>query len=246
MLPISVGHARGDAPHVGCSVYGDRARLSKVVGHTARPRTLLEDEGYQRGQSDVELRPRQSDPVEERGALKASLRRAADELVRLDNGHYIRHCRRAPEGCPARLDHYVDLVVNASDLWGVDPWLILAKMQLSSGLDPARVHRVTGAFGLIAVHPLSTLAKECWPYSVTAAGTCMRRNISSEATVLLFSAFLARQAAVCSSLDSALMAWSTGYCQKSMHPLWQKKVTLIHRTAEKLKQLGQAESHADN
>lgn len=42
------------------------------------------------------------------------------------------------------------------------------------------------------------------------------------------------------------MAWSTGYCQKPTHPLWQKKVTLIHRTAEKLKQLGQAESHADN
>jgi len=42
------------------------------------------------------------------------------------------------------------------------------------------------------------------------------------------------------------MAWSTGYCQKPTHPLWNKKVSLIHRTAEKLKQLGQLESRDDN
>jgi hypothetical protein len=75
------------------------------------------------------------------------------QVVTLDNGHYIKHCRQAKEGCEQRIANYAKLVVEAHEKTGVDPWLILAKMVLSSGLNPKLVHPKTGAFGLVAIHP---------------------------------------------------------------------------------------------
>lgn len=175
--------------------------------------------------------------------LEHALFVALMHVVTLDNGHYIAHCRHAAEGCEARVAHYAHLIADASDKTGVDPWMIAAKAVLSSGMNPKKTHPLTGAFGLIAIHPKDRLAKTC--DATTAAhvprvawqSICPRRSrfLTAEETLVRYGATIAQYSRECGAIEGAMLRWSTGSCGGTDHPLYSKKVTLIRRTASNLR-----------
>lgn len=172
--------------------------------------------------------------------------------VTLDNGHPIRHCRAAREGCSTRLQRYAETIASASRTSGVDPWLIAAKTVLSSGLDPQSTAPSTGAFGLIAIHPKDRLAKTCDASTVGMVPTgpwkekCKRvRFLSPEETILRYSVAIAEWTRECRGLDRAMLRWSTGSCAGAEHPLYHKKATMVLSRADKLRSRAEAMLRAE-
>ena len=65
---------------------------------------------------------------------------------------YVRQCRRARDGCAARIVLFARLIVQASRRAGIDPFLVGAVAMRESGLDPAVVGHA-GERGILQLHP---------------------------------------------------------------------------------------------
>ena len=58
-------------------------------------------------------------------------------LLTLDNGnHYVKHCRRAKEGCEARVEQMSEQFLLAAEEQRLDPLLLVAIALHESGLNP--------------------------------------------------------------------------------------------------------------
>ncbi|RLB57434.1 MAG: hypothetical protein DRJ42_00410 [Deltaproteobacteria bacterium] len=65
---------------------------------------------------------------------------------------YARHCRNAPGGCEARIATLAELLEDAADRHGLDPWLFAAVAVRESMLNPAAIG-AQGEAGIVQLHP---------------------------------------------------------------------------------------------
>jgi len=65
---------------------------------------------------------------------------------------YARHCRDAPGGCEARIAVLTDLLEDAAERHGIDPWLLAALAVRESMLNPAAIG-ARGEAGIVQLHP---------------------------------------------------------------------------------------------
>jgi len=66
--------------------------------------------------------------------------------------YQVAHCRRAPQGCRARIDAFAALFVDVGRRYGVSPWLLAAMAVRESALNPFAVGR-GGEHGILQLHP---------------------------------------------------------------------------------------------
>lgn len=124
------------------------------------------------------------------------------------------HCRRAAEGCDARLSKFASYLTDAGDKYGLDPWLLAAMAYRESGLNPFAVG-THGEKGILQLHPKNRHAKDLRfihdaGYRARCehqAGACQRELVDRAAQVL------ASSLAKCGGdLERALGMYNTGRC----------------------------------
>jgi soluble lytic murein transglycosylase-like protein len=127
---------------------------------------------------------------------------------------FARHCRKAPGGCDERLEEFARYLVDASQAYHVDPWLMAAMAFKESGLNPFAKGPM-GELGILQIHPKRRDARQVrfirdgW-YRLRChrePGACQREVVRHAAHVL------ARSLALCGGdLADALGAYNTGRC----------------------------------
>jgi hypothetical protein len=129
-----------------------------------------------------------------------------------------RHCRHAAEGCDARLAEFSRYLLDVSEQYGLDPWLLTAMAYRESGLNPFAVG-LRGEKGILQLHPKNRRAKEVrFVYDdryrarcQKQAGACQREVIESAAKIL------ASSLVKCGGdLEQALGMYNTGRCGGSV------------------------------
>ncbi len=83
-----------------------------------------------------------------RGALVLSHKSNAEVPV------FVRHCRDAQAGCPARLEAFSHYFEEAGIRYNIDPWLLAAMAFRESSLNPFATGAL-GERGLLQMHPKS-------------------------------------------------------------------------------------------
>lgn len=73
--------------------------------------------------------------------------------VTLDNGkHYVKHCRKAPEGCEQRASDMATTFLAAGEEYNLSPLLLASVAYKETGFNPTRVGK-RGERGLMQVLP---------------------------------------------------------------------------------------------
>lgn len=133
------------------------------------------------------------------------------------NGNMVAayHCRRASEGCDARLLEFARYLKDAGDRYDIDPWLLAAMAFRESGLNPFAIGAV-GEVGILQLHPKNPRSKgvrfvrDPW-YRVRCKkqpGACQREVVERAAQLL------ARSLEKCGGdLESALGMYNSGRCR---------------------------------
>jgi hypothetical protein len=125
-----------------------------------------------------------------------------------------KHCRSAAEGCDTRLAEFAKYLSDASEQYGLDPWLLGAMAFRESGLNPFAVG-THGEKGILQLHPKNRHAKGLRFVQDEAyrercqhqAGACQREIVESAAEIL------ASSLAKCGGdLEQALGMYNTGRC----------------------------------
>jgi hypothetical protein len=126
---------------------------------------------------------------------------------------YVRHCRKAPEGCPMRIATFSRYFVEASRIHDIDPWLVAAMAVAESGLNPF-ARGPNGELGLLQIHPRNKRARRL-RFARDAkyrnrcrdvVGACQRE------LVVELVGELARVVEHCGGLEAGLGAYNTGRC----------------------------------
>ena len=74
-------------------------------------------------------------------------------VLTLSNGnHYVKHCREAPEGCEERASNLATEFLRASEVFDMDPLLLVAIGFRETGLNPSAVGK-RGERGVMQVLP---------------------------------------------------------------------------------------------
>lgn len=126
-------------------------------------------------------------------------------ILTLGSGHYIAHCRNAPEGCQNRVTEYVAWAVDAAQAHDLDPRLILAVAIRESGMDPAATGS-HGEHGVYQLHPRGAGARALRMCRAGAypLGYCRTYVAAQE---------LSRGLSTCDgSLEQALGYYNSGKC----------------------------------
>lgn len=125
------------------------------------------------------------------------------------------HCRRASEGCDARLLEFAQYLKDAGDRYDLDPWLLAAMAFRESGLNPFAVGAV-GEVGILQLHPKNPRSKgvrfvrDAWyrQRCKKELGACQREVVERAAQLL------ARSLEKCGgNLESALGMYNSGKCR---------------------------------
>ena len=129
-----------------------------------------------------------------------------------------RHCRRAAEGCDARLAEFARYLVEAGDQYGLDPWVLAAMAYRESGLNPFAVG-TRGEKGILQLHPKNRRVQDVRfvqdeRYRARCqqqAGACQREVVERAAFIL------ASSLTKCGGdLRQALGMYNTGRCGGSL------------------------------
>lgn len=139
-------------------------------------------------------------------------------LLTLGSGHYVAHCRNAPEGCRARVTQYVHWAEEAAAIHRIDPKLMLAVAIRESGMDPAALGAL-GERGVYQLHPRGAAprAERMCKESSRPLGWCQ---------TYIAAQVLSRGLRTCDgSLDQALSYYNSGHCL----PRYARKILRIRR-----------------
>jgi hypothetical protein len=124
------------------------------------------------------------------------------------------HCKRASEGCDARLLEFARYLNDAGTRWEIDPWLLAAMAFKESGLNPFAVGQV-GELGILQLHPKNKRSKGVRfihdaayrKHCKREAGACQREVVERAAQLL------AKSLEKCEGdLKSALGMYNSGHC----------------------------------
>ena len=96
---------------------------------------------------------------------------------------HVQHCRIVEGGCRARIATLSRLITEASNRYGVDPFLTAAIAMRESGLNPLAVSPV-GARGLVQLNPRYRGKTVPFVYNETYRNQCSRRPGACQREVL--------------------------------------------------------------
>ena len=127
-------------------------------------------------------------------------------FLTLGSGHYVAHCRNAPEGCENRVRQLVAAADWAAVTHGVELKLLLAVGAHESGMNPNAIGPTHGELGVYQLHPrgagrradrmckadTSLTLRECRAY---AAAQELKRGLTT-----------------CDGIHEALGYYNTGRC----------------------------------
>lgn len=125
-----------------------------------------------------------------------------------------KHCRHAAEGCDTRLAEFSRYLLEASEQYGLDAWLLAAMAFRESGLNPFAVG-TRGEKGILQLHPKNRRAKDVrfvqdasyWARCQQKPGACQREVVERAAFIL------ASSLGKCGGdLEQALGMYNTGRC----------------------------------
>ena len=139
--------------------------------------------------------------------MLAKLSLALYAFMMLGVGTEIRHCRKAVNGCEARMRVFATWMCDAGQQYRVSPFTLAAIAYVETGLDPFKVGKV-GERGIMQVHPRSPWVRAVGglPGSCRAHGACQKKVIQAGAVAL------SSGARVCNSELEALGYYNTGKC----------------------------------
>jgi soluble lytic murein transglycosylase-like protein len=130
--------------------------------------------------------------------------------MRLPNGHYVAHCRRARGGCEDRVARLAVALINAASREGVDAYLLAAIAFHESALNADAVG-AAGERTIMQLHPNSR-------HGMEAARQCRRAPRECEAISIEIAAhLLAAAIARCGSEAAALGAYNRGVCGETSY-----------------------------
>ena len=126
---------------------------------------------------------------------------------------YIWHCRSAEGGCRRRLEAFATALSEASEQYGLDPWLLAAVAIRESGMNPDAVGSV-GERGIVQLNPRSKYARDLRYFrSERYRSWCMRQVGNCQADVIDRGAkLLSRAIKRCGTVRSGLGMYQTGRC----------------------------------
>lgn len=127
-------------------------------------------------------------------------------FLTLGSGHYVAHCRNAPEGCENRVRQLVAAAEWAAISNGVELKLLLAVGAHESGMNPDAIGPTHGELGVYQVHPRGAgrrAARMCKADTSLTLRECRAYSAAQE---------LSRGLSTCASLREALGYYNTGHC----------------------------------
>jgi|GEM_PF-2139177 len=129
-----------------------------------------------------------------------------------------KHCRHAAEGCDTRLAEFSKYMLESSEQYGLDPWLLAAMAFRESGLNPFAVG-TRGEKGILQLHPKNKRAQTVrFVQDATYRARCQREAGACQREVVERAAFiLASSLNKCGrDLEKALGMYNTGRCGGSL------------------------------
>lgn len=131
-----------------------------------------------------------------------------------DHPRRVKHCRRAADGCDARLAEFARYFVAAGHDAGVDPWLLAAIAFRESGYNPYAVGSA-GELGLLQIHPRNRHAKNLkWHRDPKHRDRCRAEPGACQLEVVTTAAsMLAEAVRSCGALEAGLAAYHCGACK---------------------------------
>ncbi len=127
---------------------------------------------------------------------------------------FVRHCRDAKAGCPARLEAFSQYFAEAGVRYNVDPWLLAAMAFRESSLNPFATGPV-GEQGLLQIHPQSPWGRQVrFVKDATFRQRCLRQTGACQRELIQGATdLLARSLRLCDGdLIAALGSYNTGRC----------------------------------
>jgi Transglycosylase SLT domain len=124
------------------------------------------------------------------------------------------HCKRASEGCDARMREFARYLSDAGNRYEIDPWLLAAMAFKESGLNPYAVGAV-GELGILQLHPKNRRSKGVRfvhdaayrQHCKREAGACQREVVERAAQLL------AKSLEKCEGdMKQALGMYNSGHC----------------------------------
>lgn len=127
--------------------------------------------------------------------------------------YHLWHCRKAPEGCVARVRAFAGYFVAAGRETGVSPWLLAAMALRESGLHPFASGGV-GEVGILQLHPKRKDTRRLRFLTDTKYRERCRRLVGACQAELILTAARALSRAIdrCGTTLRALRAYNTGRC----------------------------------
>lgn len=130
---------------------------------------------------------------------------------------YVSHCRRAVEGCPARVAAISQYISEVAQRHAIDPFVLAAMAMRESGLDPF-VEGAAGERGIVQLHPRGIGGRVRFVRSEAyrnrcrrLAGACQREILEAGAT------HLTEAIERCSGLSEGLGAYNRGVCGETSY-----------------------------
>lgn len=125
---------------------------------------------------------------------------------------HVRHCRRAPGGCPARIAVFSNMIAGVAHEYDLDPFLLAAMAMRESALNPA-VIGAAGEAGIVQLHPQGAGHDVRFVQDEDYRQRCVEKPRACQRPVLEVGArYLAKAMHECGSMDAALGYYSTGSC----------------------------------
>jgi hypothetical protein len=154
-------------------------------------------------------------------------------LSTLTSGAYAPHLANHPRGPEVRAQEIAQVLVDAANTHGVDPYLLTALAYRESSFDPGAVSNV-GAFGLLQTH-VRWSGKEVLNRCMIYPEHCLHWQADAGAKALAY------YIQVCHSEARALHAFRTGDCGRPGRNGPQTKKVLVLRN--QLKAMGTGGDH---
>jgi len=160
------------------------------------------------------------DPVADEMALRvgrALSRRLTVWTRRGGAATYVSHCRRAVDGCPARVAAISRYISEVAQGHAIDPFVLAAMAIRESGLDPF-VQGAAGEWGIVQLHPRGVGGRVRFVRSEAYRNRCRRIAGACQREILEVGAtHLTDAIERCSGLSEGLGAYNRGVCGETAY-----------------------------
>jgi hypothetical protein len=125
---------------------------------------------------------------------------------------YVRHCRDAPGGCPARIGTFARMMSDAADTHRLDPFLLAAVAVRESGMNPLAASQA-GERGIVQLHPRGPGRGVEFVQSESYRARCaLRPDVCQDEVLSAGARLLSRAIERCGGVREGLGAYNRGSC----------------------------------